>query len=104
MRDEAQRDLDRRGIAEVEREAALALIPLIEAAGAIDAGFALSKGWNKPIDLGLFGTFDPNHLSAQMRQLQSAKGSLPHPGKIQHSHPLERPVIAVCCCAPAPLR
>src|SRR5262249_13461539 len=99
MRDETQRYLDRSGIAQVERDAALALIPLIEAAGAIDAGFAVSKRRNKTIDLGFFYTFNPNPLSPEMRQLQSAKGPLPHPGKIQHSNPFEGPVIAVRCCA-----
>ena len=84
---ETERYLDRSGIAEVERNAALALIPLIEAAAAIDAGLAFSKRWDKAVDLGLFCTFDPDHVSPEMRQLESTEGSLPDLRKIQHPNP-----------------
>jgi hypothetical protein len=44
----------------------------VPSARAIDARLAVRKRWDKTIDLGLFCTFDPDHLSPEMRQLIEA--------------------------------
>ena len=84
------RDRGRLRLGKIELKTALGLVPLVEAAGAVDARLTLRVRRNDTVDARALAGFDANHLGAQMRQLQSTKRSRPHPAKIQDAHPAER--------------
>src|SRR5215831_17276485 len=67
---------------EVECQAELALIVLVEIAAAIDPCLALGPRRQHARDTGPTRRFDADHLSAEMRELQSAERPGPHPSEV----------------------
>src|SRR5579863_1108039 len=96
VRSQRARDFDRLRLFQIQKDAAFALVPLVEAACSIEAGIAVGERWYDAVDVGPLGTFDANHFSAEMSKLQGAEWSLPDPSEIEHAYAAQWSGFCVC--------
>src|SRR5262249_40174520 len=89
--DQVASDLDRAMVFQVERQALLSLIVLVEVAGAIDAGLTIRPRWKEPRDADPAQRLDADHLGPEVCELQGTERARPHPGEVGDAYALDRP-------------
>lgn len=77
--------VDRFALAEVEEDAALALVVLVEVAGATGVGFVVGEGRDQPSDARrTCHRLDADHLGAEVGQILRTERARPHLCEVQH--------------------
>src|SRR6185312_13920684 len=85
------RDLMRRRMLEVKRQRSLALVVLVEIAGAVEpAGLALRPRRQQAGNARAGAGFNSDDVRPEMRQLEGAIRTRPNPGEIGDSNALQR--------------
>src|SRR5262249_22695978 len=106
---EAARDLDGLGLLEVERDAALPLVVLVEVAALVRAHLELGERRQHARDADAGRRLDADHLGAEVRQLERAERAGPHPGEVGDADAFERTPrhqtipAAASACASTPI-
>src|SRR6185369_15152009 len=75
-------DVERLGLLQVEREASLALVVLVEVAAPVRVHLEVGERGEHARHADAGGGLDADHLGAQVRELQRAVRASPHPGEV----------------------
>ena len=85
-----RRHLDGLGALQVERDALLPLVVLVEVAAAVRPRLELGERGQQARDAEAGRALDADHLGAQVRELERAERAGPHPGEVGDAEARER--------------